>query len=1267
MLFKKISAKFSLATVLAALLIVSMLPMAVFAEETAYVASVGDQQYATVAAAVANANGETVTLLADSQEQISVSGDLQLDLNGYSLAELTVTDGVLYGKDASTDDYDCADGYGKILNFIGEYVSEEGYVAVNEEGVVSFHRYDLAITHQSLSTGNKGVGYKAVFYGDAKVVAQLDTEEAFGFSLQLDQFSPVERWKGASDFQSGKPLTLRVNNYDAENYGEAPLYATVQIKLYDGTVLESESYSSNLRQMVEAVNAEIGNYSQAQIKALGSWIVTSEAMQSWTVNSILYPAIVFDMNVAGNDLVVESGAFTGELESVTLGGLTLADATLVDGKLTVPAASFQISTMPSGALTLEVKTSEKTHTLSGDFTWVINNDTELWAMKSHLVADGTNYTGSLALGADITQEIAMGYNNGIFTTSEYFAGTFDGRGYAVHSLSAASSNKGLFTNVSGKICNLRVLNATVKSSTAPLVGMILTGQMENIYVKGSITSNGTIADDKLNNFGCGLLAARYRDSAKVKNVIVEVVSIADGLNLATAFGKIGNYNAMNWTSFTNCYAINANGQVYMTYATTPEKVTFAADSGNGQFATMDELWADADAAALAVQLGLEKPSAQITLDTPYDMNVAGNDLKLQIAAAPESITISGTDIALTGTWENGVLTIPAEAFMLDTMPTGTMTLEIATAACDYEITGEFIWVINTKEELYAMKTHLTVAEDGKTYNGSLALGADINPGSGYLNVSNTVKFFESADIFAGTFDGRSHTLYKVFTQAARNGLFPNVSGTIKNLKMENCYVKNCAGALVGQILTGTVENVYIYGTIQDDDLTAGGDWTYQGCGLLAGQIKKGASIKNSIVNVKAINEAALEVGTAFGKLNTNGMTEAVFENCYAINASGAAYMIINGKAGDKYDFALSANGNYASLADLWLDEDSAARKLAEETFLLPAPERASISIAIENSYDMNVADQNFVLENKSLKGSLQSVTLAGIPMENASLEDGVLTIPAASFQKETMPSGALTMQIATTAMDCTVTGEFIWVINTKDELYAMKTHLTVAEDGKTYTGSLALGADIDPESGYLSVSNSIKFFESADIFAGTFDGRSHTLYKVFTQASKNGLFPNVSGTIKNLKIDKSYVKGATALLVGNVLTGTVENVYIYGTIQDDGLTAGNWTYQGCGLLAGQIKKGAAVRNCIVNVAEIKAAAAEVGTAFGKVNEKGMTESVFENCYAVNASGNAYMMINGTAGDKSDFALDVNGNFANMADLWADADAAALAEALGLTK
>lgn len=277
-------------------------PMTVHAQTRASfrAASVGQNLYATVADAVAAADGQTVKLLADSQETVSVTGDLHLDLNGYILAGLTVTNGTLYGMDSTTDDYDCADGYGEIRTFAGNYevVSDFGsditlkrYLAMDDNGILSFHRVYVGITHSSLKPANEAVGYKAVYAADQAVTARLHKTEAFGYQLRLDQYPPVQRWKTMAEFVSEKVVSLRVEDYDSENYGEAPLYAMAQLKLTNGTIVASHETVNTLRQMVEDVNDTVEDYTQEQLAALADWIRSCDTMLSWRVENILNPPL----------------------------------------------------------------------------------------------------------------------------------------------------------------------------------------------------------------------------------------------------------------------------------------------------------------------------------------------------------------------------------------------------------------------------------------------------------------------------------------------------------------------------------------------------------------------------------------------------------------------------------------------------------------------------------------------------------------------------------------------------------------------------------------------------------------------------------------------------------------------------------------------------------------------------------------------------------------------------------------------------------------
>ena len=266
-----------------------------FAQESnaAIVNGVG---YTTVAEAVSKADGKVVTLLKDSQEQVTANGDLYLDLNGHCLESLTMASGTLYGMDSTTDDYDCTDGYGMIRNLIGSYADNHKtnatgairrYLTVEEDGIYSFHRIYLGLAYATIRPDGKGVGYKAVFAADTVAQGRLHTTEAFGYTLQLEGGQPLSTWKPASKFQSLKNVTLLVKDFNATNYGEVPLTASVQIKLQNGTVIATNPYSLTFKAMVEAANDNYTAYTQEQIAALAAWINEEPVMLQWRTQNIV--------------------------------------------------------------------------------------------------------------------------------------------------------------------------------------------------------------------------------------------------------------------------------------------------------------------------------------------------------------------------------------------------------------------------------------------------------------------------------------------------------------------------------------------------------------------------------------------------------------------------------------------------------------------------------------------------------------------------------------------------------------------------------------------------------------------------------------------------------------------------------------------------------------------------------------------------------------------------------------------------------------------
>lgn len=267
-------------------------------ETAAYVKNdQGEHWHTSVLTAINGADGGYVKLLADSSEDIIISKDLYLDLNGFDLTgNVTVVEGAtLYGMDSATNDYNCSDDYGKITNLNGNYALHHKtdktgmnlrYLAVEENGEVSFHRFFVGVVYMSLQPSVTGVGYKAIFAGDQMVVDMLDENEAFGFELELQDNASIKLFKGKDSFVSGRKVTLRIDNFDVDNYGEAKLYAKALLKLNDGTVIESVQAQMTMRGMLEKLDKTLSIINAEQLAALKKLLEEHPLISSWDTENL---------------------------------------------------------------------------------------------------------------------------------------------------------------------------------------------------------------------------------------------------------------------------------------------------------------------------------------------------------------------------------------------------------------------------------------------------------------------------------------------------------------------------------------------------------------------------------------------------------------------------------------------------------------------------------------------------------------------------------------------------------------------------------------------------------------------------------------------------------------------------------------------------------------------------------------------------------------------------------------------------------------------
>ena len=139
----------------------------------------------------------------------------------------------------------------------------------------------------SLAPETVGLGYKSAIFGDEMVFAELDTGNTFTFRVQLEGYKPVYRYFKRKELASGDPITLRIRNYDVENYSEHELYAQVSLTLDDGTVIETEQVSLTFRWLAEEVNRNHAQYTGQQLESFKALLENFEIVKSWNIPNLM--------------------------------------------------------------------------------------------------------------------------------------------------------------------------------------------------------------------------------------------------------------------------------------------------------------------------------------------------------------------------------------------------------------------------------------------------------------------------------------------------------------------------------------------------------------------------------------------------------------------------------------------------------------------------------------------------------------------------------------------------------------------------------------------------------------------------------------------------------------------------------------------------------------------------------------------------------------------------------------------------------------------
>ena len=244
----------------------------------------------------------TIKLLAPI-ENINVTGDLYLDLNGFT-ASVDGANAIFAGDSSATT---AKAGTGVLTTTANvetvETIGSTRYVALKgENNQYTFHALEMKLTAVSLRTSAAGVYYKAEMICDAElkaatachgVVVSVDGMPGADFATVTDKINAWTAIEGAPAegnmtscsvfgiFKDGKE-----NNAER---GEMKIYARAYLQLKDTNeiVMSSNSAAKSLKDVMEEVNGKFATLEDADQKNLINFFKKWEsAMVNWNVDNI---------------------------------------------------------------------------------------------------------------------------------------------------------------------------------------------------------------------------------------------------------------------------------------------------------------------------------------------------------------------------------------------------------------------------------------------------------------------------------------------------------------------------------------------------------------------------------------------------------------------------------------------------------------------------------------------------------------------------------------------------------------------------------------------------------------------------------------------------------------------------------------------------------------------------------------------------------------------------------------------------------------------
>ncbi|MBR5570070.1 MAG: family 43 glycosylhydrolase [Oscillospiraceae bacterium] len=247
--------------------------------------------YATLAQAVRKAEGRVVTVLCNTDEVFTVTGDATIDLAGHTLTGVITTEDSSLKIVDSAATYEATKGSAVVVGPVEVYGEANGqtYLTYAVEGVHSAHPYAAELTHISLDPAKDALGYKASLKGD-ELVQSLVT--GFGIQLWVNDFAPK------SYTVTGKQdMTLRLKNILANDGGEMNISAAAEVNFAVGETTHTQTsaaYTTTMKETLQMVDSVWNSYTiEQQDAVLALCEQYRNVVENWELNNIFFEGVNF--------------------------------------------------------------------------------------------------------------------------------------------------------------------------------------------------------------------------------------------------------------------------------------------------------------------------------------------------------------------------------------------------------------------------------------------------------------------------------------------------------------------------------------------------------------------------------------------------------------------------------------------------------------------------------------------------------------------------------------------------------------------------------------------------------------------------------------------------------------------------------------------------------------------------------------------------------------------------------------------------------------